>query len=213
MERILIVDDHPMVRDGLCFMVSSGLRGYVPVEASSLNEAMNAIQQDIEIELVLLDLDIPGSRGLSGLIELRRRFPWVPVVIVSASQETGLARKALSAGAAGFVSKSSPREEIVRALTDVLAGGIYAPEGADDGSHPDEETGQIARRIATLTPQQHVVLQLIVAGKLNKQIAYDLGVSITTVKAHVSAILSKLHVVSRTQAAMLASKFHHGGEP
>lgn len=211
-ERILIADDHPMVRDGLRTVVAAAFDRYELFEASSLDEAVSLIEREGDFDLVLLDLNMPGSTGFSGLTDLRERFPSVPVVIVSAAQERGLARAALAAGAAGFVPKSLRRSAIVDALKLVLAGNIYAPEIDEAEALADAEDAEIARRIETLTPQQKVVLRLVVAGKLNKQIAYTLDVSMTTVKAHVSAILSKLQVFSRTQAVILANKVKFGSD-
>lgn len=205
-ERVLIADDHPMVRDGLRTVIAVAFDRCELFEASSLEEATSVIEREGDFDLVLLDLNMPGATGFSGLIELRERFPSVPVVIVSAAQERGLARAALAAGAAGFVPKSLRRSAIVDALKMVLAGNIYAPEIEESELAANAEDTEILRRIETLTPQQKVVLRLVVAGKLNKQIAYDLDVSMTTVKAHVSAILSKLKVFSRTQAVILVNK-------
>ncbi|MFA6114071.1 MAG: response regulator transcription factor [Sphingomonas sp.] len=209
-ERVLIVDDHPMVRDGLRTVIAVAFDRCELFEASSLKEAASIIEREGDFDLVLLDLNMPGTAGFSGLIELRERFPSVPIVIVSAAQERGLARAALAAGAAGFIPKSLRRGAIVDALKMVLAGNIYAPEIDEAEQVANAEDAEFARRIDTLTPQQKVVLKLLVAGKLNKQIAFDLDVSMTTVKAHVSAILGKLNVFSRTQAVILANKVKFG---
>ncbi len=213
MERVLIVDDHPMVRDGLRTVIAVAFDRCELFEAASLDEATSVIEREGDFDLVLLDLNMPGSSGFSGLTELRERFPSVPVVIVSAAQARGLARAALAAGAAGFVPKSLRRGAIVDALKQVLAGDIYAPEGDDSENAANAEDTEILRRIETLTPQQTVVLRRVVAGKLNKQIAFDLNVSMTTVKAHVSAILGKLKVLSRTQAVIMVNKVKFGDEP
>jgi DNA-binding NarL/FixJ family response regulator len=208
-ERVLIADDHPMVRDGLRTVISVAFDNCELFEASSLDEALATIEREGDFDLVMLDLDMPGTNGLSGLRAMRTRFPLIPVVIVSAAQERGLFRAALAAGASGFIPKSLRRGAIVDALKSILAGEIYTPES--DSAVMDEDV-EILRRIATLTPQQTVVLGLVVTGKLNKQIAFDLSVSMTTVKAHVSAILSKLKVSSRTQAVILVNKVHFSGD-
>lgn len=212
MERVLIADDHPMVRDGLRTVIAVAFDQCELFEASSLDEAIALIAREGDFDLVLLDLNMPGAVGFSGLTELRERFPSVPVVIVSAAQERGLARGALAAGAAGFIPKSLRRSAIVDALKTVLAGDFYAPEMDEAEAAESIEDADIQRRIASLTPQQKVVLRLVVAGKLNKQIAYELDVSMTTVKAHVSAILGKLKVFSRTQAVILVNKVKFGNE-
>lgn len=209
-ERVLIADDHPMVRDGLRTVISVAFDQSELFEASSINEVVEIIEREGDFDVVLLDLNMPGSSGLSGLATMRERFPYIPVVIVSAAQERGVARAALAAGAAGFIPKSLRRSAIVEALKAVIAGNIYAPDMVDGDDLPNAEEAEIVHRIESLTPQQKVVLRLIVAGKLNKQIAYELDVSMTTVKAHVSAVLAKLNVFSRTQAVILVNKVNFG---
>ena len=213
MERVLIADDHPMVRDGLRTVIAVAFDQCELFEASSIDEAAEIIEREGDFDIVLLDLNMPGTNGFSGLVTMRDRFPSVPVVIVSAAQERGLARSAVAAGAAGFIPKSLKRSAIVEALKSILAGDIYLPEVEEGDENEDAETADILARIDSLTPQQKVVLKLVVEGKLNKQIAYELDVSMTTVKAHVSAILSKLRVFSRTQAVILVNKvnFASGG--
>ncbi|WCT75491.1 response regulator transcription factor [Sphingomonas naphthae] len=213
MERVLIADDHPLVRDGLRTVISVAFDRCEQFEASSLAEAIEIVEREGDFDLVLLDLNMPGTTGFGGLAAMRERFPSVPVVIVSAAEERGLVRGALAAGAAGFLPKSLRRGAIVDALKLILAGDIYVPPFAEALYDEDKEEADIRRRIDSLTPQQRVVLGLVVVGKLNKQIAYDLDVSMTTVKAHVSAILSKLNVFSRTQAVILANRVHFTANP
>ena len=213
MERVLIADDHPMVRDGLRTVIAVAFDQCELFEASSIDEAAEIIEREGDFDIVLLDLNMPGTNGFSGLVTMRDRFPSVPVVIVSAAQERGLARSAVAAGAAGFIPKSLKRSAIVEALKSILAGDIYLPEVEEGDENEDAETADILARIDSLTPQQKVVLKLVVEGKLNKQIAYELDVSMTTVKAHVSAILSKLRVFSRTQAVILVNKVNFAGSP
>jgi DNA-binding NarL/FixJ family response regulator len=181
-------------------------------EASSIEEATAIVEREGDFDLVMLDLNMPGTTGFSGLAAMRDRFPSLPIVIVSAAQERGLARSAIAAGAAGFIPKSLKRSAIVDALKTILSGDIFVPEVEEGDEAADAETADILARIASLTPQQKVVLRLVVEGKLNKQIAYELDVSMTTVKAHVSAILSKLHVFSRTQAVILVGKVNFAGD-
>jgi DNA-binding NarL/FixJ family response regulator len=211
-ERVLIADDHPMVRDGLRTVIAVAFDQCELFEASSIDEATAIVEREGDFDLVMLDLNMPGTTGFSGLTAMRDRFPSLPIVIVSAAQERGLARLAIAAGAAGFIPKSLRRSAIVDALKTILSGDIFVPEVEEGDEAADAETADILARIASLTPQQKVVLRLVVEGKLNKQIAYELDVSMTTVKAHVSAILSKLHVFSRTQAVILVGKVNFAGD-
>jgi DNA-binding NarL/FixJ family response regulator len=204
-ERVLIADDHPLVRDGLHAVIAVAFDACEIFEAASLDEAVEVIEREGDFDLVLLDVNMPGTSGTAGLVQLRQRFPALPVVMVSAATDRPLVTAALAAGASGFIPKSLRRGAIVDALKSVLAGDIYVPDDLADPAEADESR-EIWSRIEQLTPQQKVVLGLLVAGKLNKQIAYDLDVSMTTVKAHVSAILTKLKVFSRTQAVILVGK-------
>ena len=210
-ERVLIADDHPLVRDGLRTVISVAFDAAELFEAATLDETIAVIEREGDFDLVMLDVNMPGATGVSGLVMLRQRFPALPVVIVSAATDRGLVSAALAAGASGFIPKSLKRGAIVDALKAVLAGEIYVPEDVtmDDRVHHEER--DIHARIDQLTPQQRVVLGLLVEGKLNKQIAYELNVSMTTVKAHVSAILTKLKVFSRTQAVILVNKVGFSG--
>ncbi|MFD1626001.1 response regulator transcription factor [Azospirillum griseum] len=211
MTRILIADDHPMVRDALRNAVLYSCQASTVEEADSLDGVMAALDRlDGDVDLVLLDVTMPGMNGLNGLRALRQRFPATPVVMVSAHEERRLVREAIDSGAVGFIPKSTPRDVIAAALRQVLNGDIYLPpfsesEQAQEAAE-DAETADIARRIATLTAQQLRVLELVGTGKLNKEIAFDLGITETTVKAHVSAILQKLKVYSRTQAVVIANR-------
>ena len=205
MARILIADDHPMVRDGLRAVLSVVFDRCEAFEAENLGEAVELIEREGEFDLVLLDVNMPGMDGLEGLRRMRERFADTPVVMISAQCEARQVEEAIRRGAAGFIPKSLPRSEIVAALSKVLAGEVFVPANLQS-SPQDDHLAEIEARIATLTPQQKMVLQLVVAGRLNKEIAYVLGVTETTVKAHVSAILQKLRVFSRTQAVILANQ-------
>jgi len=204
-QRLLIVDDHPLFRNAL----RQALLGSFPAmeidEAGSLDQVNAMLAADCDYDLVCLDLKMPGVQGFSGLVYLRAAYPAVPVMVVSGSEEPHIVRRALDLGASGFVPKSISPETLRRAFETVLAGGVYAPPLAA-GIRPDAETDDLARRLATLTPQQVRVLMMLREGLLNKQIAYQLGVSEATVKAHVSAILQKLDVGSRTQAVIAAGR-------
>ncbi len=209
MGKVLIADDHPLVRDGLRTVLAVALDRCELFEASDLDEVVRIIDREGDFDLVLLDLNMPGNNGFAGLSSLRARYPALPVVMVSATCDRQLVNDALRHGAAGFVPKSLPRGAIAEALRQVLNGDVYMPTDLEDAPAPAGPTGEdqeILRRIDTLTPQQRKVLELVVAGRLNKEIAYELDVTETTVKAHVSAILQKMRVFSRTQAVILANK-------
>lgn len=204
-DRVLIVDDHSLVRDGLRSIFDDAFPHCEILEADCLESALQVLADSGDVDLMLLDLNIPDVSHLSGLERLRDDFPATPVVMVSGVTDRNVVRDALAAGAAGFVPKSLKRAAIVDALQQVLSGEIYMPELEVDDTLAAEED-MIRARIDSLTPQQRVVLGHLVAGRLNKQIAYELDVSMTTVKAHVSAILQKMHVFSRTQAVIMAGK-------
>ncbi len=205
-DRILIVDDHSLVRDGMRSVLSGCFPACHILEAADYAGARDALTAEGDVDLVLLDLNIPDAKRFSALEALREGWPMVPVVMVSGTLDHGAVREALSAGAAGFIPKSLKRDEIVEAIRQVLAGEIYVPEIDYPDAEGAREESRIRERIASLTPQQKVVLGLLVHGSLNKQIAYQLDISMTTVKAHVSAILQKLNVFSRTQAVILANR-------
>lgn len=173
---------------------------------------MATLDKQSNFDLVLLDVNIPDVKRLDGLKLLRNRHPILPVVMVSGSFDRAIVREALAAGAAGFIPKSIKRSAIVEALHRVVSGEIYMPDAIEDEPQESAEEADILARIESLTPQQRIVLTHLVHGRLNKQIAHDLSVSMTTVKAHVSAILQKLNVFSRTQAVILANRVHFYGD-
>lgn len=204
--RIVIVDDHPLFRGALGQALSGAIENASVGEAGSLDELAKVLQGNGTCDLILLDLSMPGVQGLSGLLYLRAQHPEIPVVIVSASEEPTTIRRAIECGASGYVPKSQPVDRIREAVRTVLDGGIWTPPDIDLGPSSDKETSELVGRLATLTPQQVRVLMMLGEGLLNKQIAYRLGVSEATIKAHVSAILQKLGVDSRTQAVIAISK-------
>jgi DNA-binding NarL/FixJ family response regulator len=203
--HIIIADDHPLFRDALRLTLETRPSTATVRAAGSLDEAAKLIGVS-EVDLVLLDLTMPGVQGLSGLLYLRAQFPSVPVVVISASEDRSIARKCIAFGAAGFVPKSASATAINAAIDKVLAGGLFIPAEMEGDEVPDRDTEALAARLGALTPQQVKVLMMLSQGLLNKQIAYALSVSEATVKAHVSAILAKLGVESRTQAVILAAR-------
>ncbi|MFE1598813.1 response regulator [Methylobacterium sp. ID0610] len=203
---IVIADDHPLFRGALRGAVGTILPDARIVEANGLDALTAHLDRDDAVDLILLDLTMPGVQGFSGLIYLRAQHPAIPVVIVSANEDPVVIRRALDFGAAGFIPKSLDIDEIGEAIRQVLAGGTWSPPDIALSASEDKETADLMRRLATLTPQQVRVLMMLSEGLLNKQIAYELSVSEATVKAHVSAILQKLGVESRTQAVIASSR-------
>ena len=206
--RIIIVDDHPLFRAALRQTLVGGDPSIVIEEAGDLAGVSAALDADRDCDLVLLDLNMPGVRGFSGLLLLRAQYPDVPVMIISAVEDASVIRRAFELGAAGYLHKSVGTHEIRRAIETVLAGEVFVPEGID--LTIEDANSALMQRLATLTPQQVRVLMMLSDGLMNKQIAYELSISEATVKAHVSAILQKLDVDSRTQAVIAASKIEEG---
>jgi len=208
--RFVIADDHPLFRGALRQAVSALYPGAEINEAGTFEEASALLDQGSDTDLVLLDLTMPGVRGFSGLMYLRSQYPSVPVMIVSANDDPAVIRRCMDFGASGFIPKTLSAERMRAAIGSVLDGGVWTPPDVDMSASADKETDDVLARLATLTPQQMRVLMMLSEGLLNKQIAYELGVSEATVKAHVSAILQKLAVESRTQAVIAASKIEIG---
>jgi DNA-binding NarL/FixJ family response regulator len=204
--HLVIADDHPLFRDALRQAVASVVTSARIDEAGSFEELIALLDQDSDVDLVLLDLTMPGISGFSGLIYLRAQFPAIPVVIVSASDDGGTIRQSLDFGASGFIPKRFGVDTLRDAIMKVLDGDVWVPADTDLSSATDPELVRLRDRLVTLTPQQVRVLMMLSEGLLNKQIAYELGVSEATIKAHVSAILQKLGVESRTQAVIAAAK-------
>ncbi len=210
--RIVIADDHPLFRDALEQTIAGTMANLEICQADSLENVILALEGPEDFDLILLDLKMPGVQGFSGLIFLRAQFPNIPVVVVSASEEAPVVRRIMELGASGFIPKSASMEEMQQAVKSILAGEIWLPESIGlDHDKPDEDA-DLARRMTTLTPQQMRVLMMLRDGLLNKQIAFKLDVSEATVKAHVSAILQKLNVDSRTQAVIAAAKIDRSVE-
>ncbi|MGC4026466.1 MAG: response regulator transcription factor [Mesorhizobium sp.] len=204
--KIVIADDHPLFR-GALKQALAGIENISTVLEAGDFEGVKSLAIALDdIDLILLDLTMPGASGLSALISLRGINADVPTVVVSAHDDVPTIRRALELGASGFIPKSASMEQIREAVVTVLKGGVASPAGIDLGVEHDPEISGIIRRIQSLTPQQTRVLGMLAEGLLNKQVAYELGVSEATIKAHVSAILQKLGVDSRTQAVIMLSK-------
>ncbi|HZQ13783.1 MAG TPA: response regulator transcription factor [Pseudolabrys sp.] len=211
--RLLIADDHPLFRGALREAVA-GLLDHVEIaEAGTFDAAAELLEKNADLDLILLDLAMPGARGFSGLMYMRAQYPSVPVVVISATDDPAVIRRCMEFGASGFIPKTLGVEAMRAAIKRVLDGGVWTPPDVDLTAGSGEQTGELMARMATLTPQQVRVLMMLSEGLLNKQIAFQLGVSEATVKAHVSAILQKLGVESRTQAVIAAAKIEAGQWP
>jgi DNA-binding NarL/FixJ family response regulator len=211
--RLVIADDHPLFRGALREAVSGLLERVDIAEAGTFDEVVELLERGGDIDLVLLDLTMPGARGFSGLMYLRAQYPGVPVVVVSANDDPAAIRRCMEFGASGFIPKTLGVDAMRAAISRILGGGVWTPPDVDMSAGADAEAAELMARMATLTPQQVRVLMMLSEGLLNKQIAFQLGVSEATVKAHVSAILQKLGVESRTQAVIAAAKIEAGQWP
>jgi DNA-binding NarL/FixJ family response regulator len=211
--HLVIADDHPLFRGALREAVT-GLFGRAEVaEAGTFEEVSELLEHGGDIDLILLDLRMPGVRGFSGLMYLRAQYPSLPIVVVSATDDPAVIRRCIDFGASGFIPKTLGIEALRQAIARVLQGEVWTPPDVDLTRQSDGEITAMIARLSTLTPQQVRVLIMLSGGLLNKQIAYELGVSEATVKAHVSAILQKLGVESRTQAVIAAGKIEAGQWP
>ncbi|KUJ00676.1 response regulator [Vibrio sp. MEBiC08052] len=202
---IIIADDHPLFRNALFQSVHMAVSGANLQEADTLDALLTLLAKEPEPDLVLLDLKMPGSNGISGLIHLKNTYPDLPIVVVSASEEPAVVAQVKKHGAFGFIPKSSDMRTLVNALNKVLNGDPYFPEDLIVTNQPGND---LAEKIAALTPQQYKVLGMLSDGLLNKQIAYELNVSEATIKAHMTAIFRKLGVKNRTQAVILLNEIN-----
>src|SRR6516225_7419029 len=210
--RLVIADDHPLFRGALREAVSGLFKDVDIAEAGSFDDVAKLLDEGGEVDLILLDLTMPGVRGFSGLMYLRAQYPSVPIIVVSANDDPAVIRRCMDFGASGFIPKTLGIEAMRGAIARVLEGGVWTPPDIELGPSDEPTAGMIAR-LALLTPQQVRVLMMLSEGLLNKQIAYELGVSEATIKAHVSAILQKLGVESRTQAVIAAARIESGQWP
>ncbi|MCG7538824.1 response regulator transcription factor [Pseudoalteromonas sp. OF7H-1] len=207
MYQFLIADDHPLFREALKGALKAQFEGLEVFESENFDTTLSVLQQQEELDLLLLDLHMPGNGDLYGLIRIREDHPSLPVVVVSGSEDLSIISKVMGYGAMGFIPKAASVEQITEAIEQVLEGDTWLPEGMKDKvAELEGEDKELAQQVASLTPQQYKVLQYLHEGLLNKQIAYELNISEATVKAHITAIFRKLGVYNRTQAVLIASK-------
>lgn len=207
MITLLIADDHPLYRDALRGALTLSFSDLSLLEAADLMQTVALLEEHKDIDLLLLDLHMPGSGDLFGLIHIRKLFPELPVAVVSGLEEPTIITKVINLGALGFVPKTTGAAQIAQAVTSMLEGDIWLPQGyASDEVELDNEFAELADKVASLTPAQYKVLCYMRDGLLNKQIAYNLDIATATVKAHVTAIFKKLQINNRTQAVLIASQ-------
>lgn len=200
--KILVADDHAVFRDGLR-TVLDGFGAEVEIlEAADAAQAFEIATRHQDLDLVLMDLQMPGVGGIEGLRRFRRELPTLPVVIVSASESAAEMRRVIEGGASGFIPKSSGRKEMLAALQLVLAGGVFVPQAAL--AAPEDDAPSRRRRTEKLTERQLEVLSLMARGLTNREICDVLAIAENTVKTHVKAILEALEATNRTEAAVIA---------
>lgn len=200
---VVIADDHPLFRAALKQAVDQCLDSVGVLEAENVEDLLALIERNPQLELVFLDLHMPGNDGFTALSKLQNHHPDILVVMVSSDDAPEIMQKAIDFGAAAFIPKSADLDVISQAVDQVLDGETWLPEGLELDANSADDNKQLAKKLAQLTPQQYVVLSMIADGQLNKQIAYDLDIKETTVKKHVSAILEKLAVSNRTMAGLV----------
>lgn len=211
MAKLIVADDHPLFRNALINAISSTFATKATIETDSFDSTCAALEQHPDTDLLLLDLHMPGNCGFLGLIQLRKNFPALPIVVISASEEIDVIRRVMAFGASAYVPKSANPADISAALNAVMAGEMWVPQNIkkqvlEHHSDKAEEDLDLAAKVAQLTAQQYKVLYYLTEGWLNKQIAYDLHISEATVKAHITAIFRKLGVTNRTQVVIQAQR-------
>lgn len=207
--RFLIVEDHPLFREALEGALQMATADAEILQATSIEGALGLLSSTGGVDLILLDLSMPGTTGLSGIIRIRKAFPRIPVIIVSGYQDPQIIGSALSLGVSGYILKSSSKQELAQSIGEVLGGSVCLPLAYRGLARPQRCGGpaqELLKRLHDLTSQQLRVLEMLQRGLQNKQIAYELKISETTVKVHVSDILRKLNVMSRTKAIVEMSK-------
>lgn len=207
MYTILIADDHPLFRDAMRSALNSHFDGLTLLQSEDFDTTVSQLTNNEDIDLVLLDLHMPGSGDLYGLVRLREDFPDMPIAVVSGTEDEAIISRLMNFGAQGFIPKTSSADQIAEGINTILEGDLWLPEQFTQlnvDRCPDQQA--LAQRVALLTPQQYTVLKYLQSGLLNKQIAYELDISEATVKAHITAIFRKLEVNNRTQAVLVAGQ-------
>jgi DNA-binding NarL/FixJ family response regulator len=211
MYKLLVIDDHPIFRQAISGIIESKFAGSEIMQADSIAAAHEQIQTHQEFDLILLDLNMPSTSGLSGLLELRNEYPTIPVVIISAENDKQQILQTISYGAVGFISKSSPVESITESLESIFAGNVCLPSDiirtASDkpAAKPNKEFEILPEKMQLLTRKELIVLKYLTQGEANKYIAYEMNISETTVKSHVSSILKKLGATNRVKVVVGAA--------
>ena len=200
--KVIIADDHPLFRTALKQAIVECIEDDETLEVDNFHDLLKAVNENDSLEIVFLDLHMPGNDGFTGLTQLQNHFPDIVVIMVSSDDNSETMQKAINFGAAAFIPKSADLATIAKAIDTVLDGGIWLPEHIEFNADQQIDLAhqKLAKQLSQLTPQQYIVLTQIADGQLNKQIAYDLDIKETTVKKHVSAILLKLEVNNRTLA-------------
>lgn len=213
MLKILVIEDHALVREGLVRLLAQIEAGVVLRDCADFESALALLEGEDEVDLVLLDLALPGIDGFVGLDILRRSFPAIPVVVVSAFDDLPTITRVMNLGASGFIPKAFSGEALLAALHEVLAGNIFRPDGAGNAARLDDvqpvppaSNGALPGEIG-LTERQAQVLAFMVRGLSNREIGQHLELSEGTVKIHVTAIFKALGVASRTQALVAVARY------
>jgi DNA-binding NarL/FixJ family response regulator len=207
MTRILVADDHPLFREALSGALEPYFQNAQIIEAGSLDDALDKLNQFDSVDLVLLDLNMPGGEYFNGIISLREQYPDIPIGVVSGSDSVEVVAQVMILGAQGFIPKVTPTREIAQAIMDMIGGKKWLPEGMEaDLETVDDELKLLLQRFRELTPKQIQVLSFLRSGLMNKQIAHEMNVTEATIKAHISAILRKLEINTRTHAVLLMDK-------
>ncbi len=207
MTRILVADDHPLFREALSGALTPHFEGADIVEADSLDSALTVLASGNEVDLILLDLNMPGGEYFNGLISIKEAYPMIPVAVISAAESVEVVAQVMSLGAQGFIPKSTPTKDIADAIMLIQNGNNWLPQGMQEELEKvDDDLKLLLQRFRELTPKQIQVLSYLRAGLMNKQIAHEMNVTEATIKAHISAILRKLEINTRTQAVLLMDK-------